>query len=90
VRCWPDGRLLIQGAPNLPGACRHEEELQLPLLAGQKLHPRSAQALFTDTGRLYVRVEVTVPPPGTEQGLGPVPSQSDLGSHMHTLTAGFA
>ena len=77
VRCWPEGRILIQGDPDLScagSAQRVQEELQLPLVAGQKLLPRTAQALFTDTGRLYVKVEATHP---TSQG-----------SHFATLTPG--
>ncbi|KAK2077672.1 hypothetical protein QBZ16_004518 [Prototheca wickerhamii] len=77
VRCWPEGRILIQGDPDLScagSAQRVQEELQLPLIAGQKLLPRTAQALFTDTGRLYVKVEATHP---TSQG-----------SHFATLTPG--
>ncbi|KAL6779642.1 hypothetical protein ACKKBG_A13135 [Auxenochlorella protothecoides x Auxenochlorella symbiontica] len=73
VRCWPDGKLVIQGKPSTPGVQDIREDLQLPLLAGQRLLAHSAQALFTDTGRLYVKV-VLAPPktPGGEAS--PLPS----------------
>lgn len=83
VRCWPEGRLLIQGDPDLaaPGSAQKiQEELQLPLLPGQKLLPRTAQALFTDTGRLYVKVEATHPSSSQLSVLGPKPpSEAAIG-----------
>lgn len=81
VRCWPDGRVLIQGSPAVLGAAAHEEELHLPLLQGQRLVCRSAHALFTDTGRLYVRVEVTAP--------AAAPTASDYDSRLPAMTTAF-
>lgn len=58
MRCWPSGHVVLRVQPGRSERAGVEETLVLPLGGGEALDASTAQALFTDEGRLYVRINL--------------------------------